>query len=172
MKRTDCALEFRIDAGYLALMPKLVRASASNPQHPTVGSKTMELNHAGAEMPAAEQSPRHLSSGNGNGSDDSLAGEAPRGETVNGHSLALHELLHALQAMRTGNFSVRLPTDRTGLEGKIATRSTRLSRLTNGWRVNWNTSVRLSGVKAKREHASASAWPVAPGAGWKHRSTN
>jgi HAMP domain-containing protein len=120
MKRTDCALEFRIDAGYLALMPKLVRASASNPQHPTVGSKTMELNHAGAEMPAAEQPPRHLSSGNGNGSDDSLAGEAPRGETVNGHSLALHELLHALQAMRTGNFSVRLPTDRTGLEGKIA----------------------------------------------------
>ncbi len=32
----------------------------------------------------------------------------------------MHELLHALQAMRTGDFSVRLPSDCTGLEGKIA----------------------------------------------------
>ena len=32
----------------------------------------------------------------------------------------MHELLHALQAMRIGDFSVRLPSDRTGLEGKIA----------------------------------------------------
>ena len=35
---------------------------------------------------------------------------------------ALHqtELLHALQAVRSGDFSVRLPGDRTGIEGKIA----------------------------------------------------
>ena len=32
----------------------------------------------------------------------------------------MHELLHALQAMRIGDFSVRLPSDQTGLEGKIA----------------------------------------------------
>ncbi len=31
-----------------------------------------------------------------------------------------HALLHALQAMRVGDFSVRLPGDRTGLAGKIA----------------------------------------------------
>jgi HAMP domain-containing protein/CheY-like chemotaxis protein/signal transduction histidine kinase len=31
-----------------------------------------------------------------------------------------HALLHALQAMRLGDFSVRLPGDQTGLEGKIA----------------------------------------------------
>src|SRR5688572_10680255 len=30
------------------------------------------------------------------------------------------ELLRALQAVRDGDFSVRLPGDRTGLEGKIA----------------------------------------------------
>ncbi len=80
----------------------------------------MDLSHAGAEMPSAEQPPRYLSGGNRNGSDDTLTGEATSGERINGDSLALHELLHALQAMRIGNFSVRLPTDRTGLEGKIA----------------------------------------------------
>ncbi len=39
---------------------------------------------------------------------------------LNGHAFGMHELLHALQAMRIGDFSVRLPSDRTGLEGKIA----------------------------------------------------
>ena len=32
----------------------------------------------------------------------------------------LHKLLHALQAMRAGDFSVRLPGDHLGIEGKIA----------------------------------------------------
>ena len=39
---------------------------------------------------------------------------------LNGHSFGMHELLHALQGMRIGDFSVRLPSDWTGLEGKIA----------------------------------------------------
>src|ERR1700692_2255525 len=43
---------------------------------------------------------------------------------VNGHfvpaDLDTHELLIALQAMRTGDFSVRLRSDQTGLAGKIA----------------------------------------------------
>jgi HAMP domain-containing protein/CheY-like chemotaxis protein/signal transduction histidine kinase len=34
--------------------------------------------------------------------------------------LVLHELLQALQAMRTGDFSVRMAGDRIGIEGKIA----------------------------------------------------
>ena len=37
---------------------------------------------------------------------------------VNGGDAAeLHELLHALQAMRVGDFSVRMPGHRTGLMG-------------------------------------------------------
>ncbi len=32
----------------------------------------------------------------------------------------LHEFLHALQAVRVGDFSVRMPTDRDGVAGKIA----------------------------------------------------
>ena len=38
----------------------------------------------------------------------------------NGASAELNVLLHGLQAMRDGNFSVRLPGNWTGLEGKIA----------------------------------------------------
>src|SRR5688572_8742417 len=37
-----------------------------------------------------------------------------------GSSLDLRILLHGLQSMRDGDFSVRLPGDWTGLEGKIA----------------------------------------------------
>src|SRR5262249_2520375 len=35
-------------------------------------------------------------------------------------SFELKDLLHALQAVRTGDFSVRLPGDHLGIEGKIA----------------------------------------------------
>ena len=55
-------------------------------------------------------------------SDVPVTGEFPE-ETgngpINGHSFGLQKFLHALQAMRTGDFSVRLPTEYTGLEGKI-----------------------------------------------------
>src|SRR3954451_23384422 len=51
----------------------------------------------------------------------SSAGDAAQ---MNGHfstvPLEAHELLTALQAMRTGDFSVRLRSDGTGLAGKIA----------------------------------------------------
>src|SRR5262245_6516393 len=43
------------------------------------------------------------------------------GDAVNGDAnLELAELLRALQAMRVGDFSVRLPGDRVGIAGKIA----------------------------------------------------
>ncbi len=48
-------------------------------------------------------------------------GEAKPGNGhLNEHAFGMHQLLHALQAMRIGDFSVRLPSDQTGLEGKIA----------------------------------------------------
>src|SRR3954465_14667275 len=43
---------------------------------------------------------------------------APQG--ANGNASYSHELLHALLAMRSGDFSVRMPDDQVGLEGKIA----------------------------------------------------
>jgi HAMP domain-containing protein/CheY-like chemotaxis protein/signal transduction histidine kinase len=44
---------------------------------------------------------------------------SPAREDLNG-SVVLHELLRALQAMRVGDFSVRLPVNAGGVEGKIA----------------------------------------------------
>ncbi|HEY2445607.1 MAG TPA: HAMP domain-containing protein [Rhizomicrobium sp.] len=38
----------------------------------------------------------------------------------NGHAAELHDLLHALQAVKTGDFSVRMAGHETGLFGKIA----------------------------------------------------
>jgi HAMP domain-containing protein/CheY-like chemotaxis protein/signal transduction histidine kinase len=45
---------------------------------------------------------------------------APNGASNGTGGFGLPELLHALQAMRTGDFSVRLPGDQLGIEGKIA----------------------------------------------------
>src|ERR1700680_1239561 len=42
------------------------------------------------------------------------------GKLGNGATPFEYELLHALQAMRVGDFSVRLPGDRDGVAGKIA----------------------------------------------------
>jgi len=42
------------------------------------------------------------------------------GEPGEAHVLDLRELLRSLQAVRDGDFSVRLPSDQTGLAGKIA----------------------------------------------------
>jgi len=54
--------------------------------------------------------PRKIASSNGNG--DGTAGP----ET----DVNMRKLLRALQAMRDGDFSVRLPSDQTGLAGKVA----------------------------------------------------
>src|SRR6185312_819715 len=76
----------------------------------------MELNHAGV---AETQPVDHAADGNGYITE--MAPEMENGDALNGHSaFGLNELLQALQSMRTGDFSVRLPGDRTGLEGKIA----------------------------------------------------
>src|ERR1700735_1970888 len=45
---------------------------------------------------------------------------AKRKSAANGHSDPLQDLLHALQAMRGGDFSVRMTGDHLGIEGKIA----------------------------------------------------
>ncbi|MBV1797007.1 HAMP domain-containing protein [Siccirubricoccus sp. G192] len=54
------------------------------------------------------------------GANGSAAPEAYAAEALGGTSSDLTQLLHALQAMRVGDFSVRLPGDETGIAGKIA----------------------------------------------------
>src|SRR3712207_2253916 len=70
------------------------------------GSRAMELDRA----EVAEASGQAAVNGFGPAGSDA---------TLNGHAFGMQELLHALQAVRSGDFSVRLPTDQTGLEGKI-----------------------------------------------------
>ena len=49
-----------------------------------------------------------------------LAGPPNRKPAANGTSDPMQDLLHALQAMRAGDFSVRMTGDHIGIEGKIA----------------------------------------------------
>ena len=48
------------------------------------------------------------------------AAELPAGQLQDGSSPELHELLNALQSMRVGDFSVRMPGSEVGILGKIA----------------------------------------------------
>ena len=51
----------------------------------------------------------------------SVASDTPPAKASNGHQpIELSGLLHALQAKKVGDFSVRMPSDGIGLEGKIA----------------------------------------------------
>jgi HAMP domain-containing protein/CheY-like chemotaxis protein/signal transduction histidine kinase len=50
----------------------------------------------------------------------SIEGDVTTAAPRRGAELALGELLHSLQAVRDGDFTVRLPGDKVGLEGKIA----------------------------------------------------
>src|SRR6266851_7439338 len=59
--------------------------------------------------------------------DEAVAALAPNGHenghdtlAIDGADFDLHQMLHALQAVRIGDFSARLPGDGTGLAGKIA----------------------------------------------------
>jgi CheY-like chemotaxis protein/signal transduction histidine kinase/HAMP domain-containing protein len=58
--------------------------------------------------------------GTANGAVDTNGGHAPAAVQRDDATLHLQELLGALQAMRVGDFSVRLPGNQTGLYGKIA----------------------------------------------------
>ncbi|MCP4619499.1 MAG: HAMP domain-containing protein [Bradyrhizobium sp.] len=54
------------------------------------------------------------------GAPSSLRRGSKRKSTGNGKPDSLEDLLHALQAMRSGDFSVRMTGDHLGIEGKIA----------------------------------------------------
>ena len=53
-------------------------------------------------------------------SSETMPADMTDGHLNGGSSAELHELLAALQAMRAGDFSVRMPGDQLGIDGKIA----------------------------------------------------
>ena len=92
-----------------------------------------------------------------------LNGEAP---------VDLHELLHALQAMRVGDFSVRLPGDRIGIAGKIADTFNEI--VAANQRMAAAARARRPGGRPRGQDPparQASACRAAPGARWR-RSVN
>ena len=82
------------------------------------------------------------------------------------------QLLHALQRVRSGDFSVQLPGDWTGLDGKIADAFNEIvaanQKIAAGAA---GASARSSARKARRASARSSTTPRAPGARWR-RSVN
>ena len=74
---------------------------------PTADAITPDQNGLRGGMPPVQQ--------NGEG-----FAQEPGGAAADGSSLDLAQLLDALQAMRMGDFSVRLPGNLTGRAGKVA----------------------------------------------------
>ncbi len=56
----------------------------------------------------------------GNGGESSPAATAPSAAELRGDHVDSRELLKVLAAFRRGDFSVRMPAERIGLEGRIA----------------------------------------------------
>ena len=90
--------------------------------------------------------------------------------STNGQELSA--LLGAMQAVRNGDFSVRLPGDWTGLHGKIADTFNEIvtANAEHGARARAGRA-RRSASRARPASASGSARRPAPGAAWKRRST-
>ena len=72
-------------------------------------------------------------------------------------ALGMAELLHALQAMRVGDFSVRMPATRSASPARSPTPSTKSSPPTSAWRSSSNGSARWSAAKARPASALTSA---------------
>jgi hypothetical protein len=84
---------------------------------------------------------------------------------------SLQDLLHALQAMRSGDFSVRMTGDHLGVEGKIADTFNEIVAPIREWRSSWSMSVKSSAEKEKPGNASSSTLPADHGRTWRARST-
>src|ERR1700722_20160196 len=89
----------------------LRRATVSNGESKPSGNGVSRRAAVLAPPPPARSG---IGNGNGNGNGHNKAGAA------GDHTLEKTELLHALLAFKKGDFSVRLPFDLEGVDGKIA----------------------------------------------------
>ena len=118
--------------------------------------------------------------------DDALTGLAENGHASNGHApngqtngaavdsdgIDLSQMLQALQAMRVGDFSVRLPADRTGLAGKIADTFNEIVAANQRMAQQLDHIGQVVGRDGKtRARVKFALSSVVPGVGWRTRST-
>ena len=109
---------------------------------------------------------------NANGAAAASRTKAPAPDLNGSEASELRELLHALQAMRVGDFSVRMAGDQVGLMGKIADTFNEI--VAANQRMAQAARARRPGRRPRRQDPPArasSASPTAPGARWKPRST-
>ena len=90
--------------------------------------------------------------------------------STNGQELSA--LLGAMQAVKNGDFSVRLPGDWTGLHGKIADTFNEIvtANAQHGPRARAGRD-QIVGKQGKTRQRVRFGSPAGPGAGWKRRST-
>src|SRR5450631_3112659 len=100
-----------------------------------------------------------------------LRGGAKRKPAPNGKPDPLQDLLHALQAMRSGDFSVRMTGDHLGIEGKIADTFNEIVAANQRMAQQLERVGQVVGREGKPGSASSSVWPAAHGPTWKARST-
>ena len=97
------------------------------------------------------------------------SGSAGVGQDDDGFDLS--RLLQALQSMRAGDFGVRLPSDCTGLEGKIADTFNEIVAANQCMAQELEQVGQVVGTRGQDPHAcQARADQPAPGARWKPRS--
>ena len=91
---------------------------------------------------------------------------------ADGASTDLSQLLHALQLVRVGDFSVRLPGDQTGLAGKIADTFNEIVAANQRMAQQLERVGQVVG-KRRQDAPARQVRPgrAAPGARWRARST-
>ena len=82
-----------------------------------------------------------------------------------------HELLAALQAMRVGDFSVRMAGDQLGIEGKIADTFNEIVAANQRMAQQLERVGQRVGSEGKTKHRVKFGLSRAPGARWKAPST-
>jgi hypothetical protein len=104
----------------------------------------------------ADGSPSAMSGDNGPA--EALGGPKPGHGYAEDAGFDLHELLHALQAMRVGDFSVRLPGGHTGIAGKIADTFDEIVAANQRMAQQLEHVGHVVGREARRGSASRSVW--------------
>ena len=94
-----------------------------------------------------------------------------RGQLAGGAPAELHELLNALQSMRVGDFSVRMPGSETGILGKIADTFNEIVAANERMAQQLERVGQVVGSEGKTRQRVKFGRATAPGARWKPRST-
>ena len=101
------------------------------------------------------------------GPPSSVRRAAKRKPAANGHPDPMQDLLHALQAMRGGDFSVRMTGDHLGIEGKIADTFNEIVAANQRMAQQLERVGQVVGREGKPGNVSSSIFPADRGRTWR-----